>query len=276
MRSCSSPRTERLEPQNLFTGWKDPTSRQGVEEAKAAGQRLPAMGLQFDTAYTSDLTRAQNTLKLVLAELGQSGLPDDEGPGAQRTRLPAISPASTKDDARKKWGESRCMSGAAPTTSAARRRKPEDTVARVLPYYCQHILPRVLNGERVIVAAHGNSLRALVMVLDRLTPETILDGTRYRRAARLSPEGGFDGQNQRRSDCVMDLRRARLSPGAFRASTEQEALVDPIRGSCAPRRSSRRACRARAREFSVRMTSAVRSAGYRIATAAIAIRRRIP
>jgi 2,3-bisphosphoglycerate-dependent phosphoglycerate mutase len=49
----------------------------------------------------------------------------------------------------------------------------KDTVARVLPYYCQHILPAVLNGQRVLVAAHGNSLRALVMVLDRLTPQTI-------------------------------------------------------------------------------------------------------
>ena len=69
---------------------------------------------------------------------------------------------------------SRCISGGAPTTS----RPPggeslKDTVARVLPYYCQEILPRVLRGERVLVAAHGNSLRALVMVLDRLTPQTI-------------------------------------------------------------------------------------------------------
>ena len=60
---------------NLFTGWKDPDlSPQGVEEAKAAGQRLKAKGLHFDIAYTSALTRAQHTLTLMLAELGQSGL----------------------------------------------------------------------------------------------------------------------------------------------------------------------------------------------------------
>jgi 2,3-bisphosphoglycerate-dependent phosphoglycerate mutase len=61
---------------NLFTGWKDPDlSAKGVEEAKAAGQRLKAKGLKFDICFTSALTRAQHTLKLILNELGQTGLP---------------------------------------------------------------------------------------------------------------------------------------------------------------------------------------------------------
>ena len=63
--------------------------------------------------------------------------------------------------------------GAATTSSRQAARVSKDTVARALPYYCQNILPAVLGGKRVLVAAHGNSLRALVMVLDRLTPETI-------------------------------------------------------------------------------------------------------
>jgi 2,3-bisphosphoglycerate-dependent phosphoglycerate mutase len=73
---------------NLFTGWKDPDlTPKGVEEAKAAGQRLKALGLSFDTAFTSDLTRAQNTLKLVMGELGQPERPDHPRSGAERTRL---------------------------------------------------------------------------------------------------------------------------------------------------------------------------------------------
>ena len=73
---------------NLFTGWKDPDlTEQGVREAKAAGQRLKALGLSFDTGFTSDLTRAQNTMKLIFAELGQTDASRHPGPGAQRARL---------------------------------------------------------------------------------------------------------------------------------------------------------------------------------------------
>ena len=159
---------------NLFTGWKDPDlTPKGVEEAKAAGQRLKAMGLSFDTAYTSALTRAQHTLDLLLAELGQTGLETTRDQALNERDYGDLS-GLNKDDARKKWGEDqvhvwRRSYDIAPPGGESLK----DTVARVLPYYCQHILPRVLNGQRVIVAAHGNSLRALVMVLDRLTPETI-------------------------------------------------------------------------------------------------------
>jgi len=159
---------------NLFTGWKDPDlTPKGVGEAKAAGQRLKAMGLSFDTAYTSALTRAQHTLKLMLDELGQ--------PDLETTRDQALNERDygdlcglNKDDARKKWGEEQVhlwrRSYDVPPPGGE---SLKDTVARALPYYCQHILPSVLGGKRVLVAAHGNSLRALVMVLDRLTPETI-------------------------------------------------------------------------------------------------------
>lgn len=159
---------------NLFTGWRDPDlSPLGVEEAKAAGARLKARGLGFDVAFTSALTRAQHTLTLALAELGQSGLPEIRDQALNERDYGDLS-GLNKDDARKKWGEEqvhvwRRSYDVAPPGGESLR----DTVARVLPYYAQEILPRVLRGERVIVAAHGNSLRALVMVLDRLTPQTI-------------------------------------------------------------------------------------------------------
>ena len=159
---------------NLFTGWKDPDlTPQGVGEATAAGQRLKAMGLQFDIAYTSALTRAQHTCRLILGELGQTDLPTIREQALNERDYGDLS-GLNKDDARAKWGEDQVhlwrRSYDVPPPGGE---SLKDTVARVLPYYCQDILPRVLRGERVIVAAHGNSLRALVMILDRLTPETI-------------------------------------------------------------------------------------------------------
>ncbi|MGD9766401.1 MAG: 2,3-bisphosphoglycerate-dependent phosphoglycerate mutase [Pseudolabrys sp.] len=161
--------------QNLFTGWKDPgLTEKGVAEAKAAGQRLKALGLQFDVGFTSSLSRAQRTLDLILAELGQSKLPITRDSALNERDYGDLS-GLNKDDARKKWGEEqvhiwRRSYDIAPPGGESLR----DTLARTLPYYVQNILPRVLRGERVIVAAHGNSLRALVMVLDRLSPEQIL------------------------------------------------------------------------------------------------------
>ncbi len=159
---------------NLFTGWKDPgLTEKGVEEATAAGRRLKALGLGFDIAYTSALTRAQNTCGLILQELGQPGLETIREQALNERDYGDLS-GLNKDDARKRWGEEqvhvwRRSYDIAPPGGESLK----DTVARVLPYYCQEILPRVLRGERVLVAAHGNSLRALVMVLDRLTPQTI-------------------------------------------------------------------------------------------------------
>ena len=159
---------------NLFTGWRDiDLTEQGIKEAREAGRKLKAQGIVFDIAFTSALKRAQRTLDLMLDEMGQTKVP------VIRTRrstsaTTAISPGSTRTTRARNGARSRCTSGAAPTTS----RRPaarvlRDTAARVLPYYIREILPRVLRGERVLVSAHGNSLRALVMVLDKHTPETI-------------------------------------------------------------------------------------------------------
>jgi len=159
---------------NLFTGWKDPDlSPKGVDEARTAGLRLKEQDLTFDVAFTSALTRAQHTLELMLGELGQPMLPSHRDAALNERDYGELS-GLNKDDARKKWGEEqvhiwRRSYDVAPPGGESLK----DTVARVLPYYAQHILPAVLDGQRVIVAAHGNSLRALVMVLDRLTPQTI-------------------------------------------------------------------------------------------------------
>ena len=160
---------------NLFTGWKDPDlTEKGVEEAKAAGQRLKAKGIKADIAFTSALTRAQNTLKLILGELGQEGLETIRDQALNERDYGDLS-GLNKDDAREKWGEEQVhiwrRSYDVPPPGGESLR---DTGARVWPYYMTEILPRVLRGETVIVAAHGNSLRSLAMVLDRLNTETIL------------------------------------------------------------------------------------------------------
>ena len=160
---------------NLFTGWKDPDlSPQGVAEAKEAGRKLKAQGLSFDVAFTSVLTRAQHTLDLMLAGIGQSGLPTKKDLALNERDYGDLS-GLNKDDARKKWGEDQVLiwrrSYDVPPPGGE---SLKDTLARALPYYVQEILPGVLRGERTLVAAHGNSLRALIMVLEKLTPEQIL------------------------------------------------------------------------------------------------------
>jgi len=160
---------------NLFTGWRDvDLTEQGIKEAKTAGQKLKAQGIVFDVAFTSALQRAQKTLDLMLAEMGQSKIPVVKDQALNERDYGDLS-GLNKDDARKKWGEEqvhiwRRSYDVAPPGGESLK----DTLARTLPYYVEHILPRVLRGERVLVAAHGNSLRALVMVLEKLTPETIL------------------------------------------------------------------------------------------------------
>jgi 2,3-bisphosphoglycerate-dependent phosphoglycerate mutase len=160
---------------NLFTGWKDPDlTPQGVDEAKDAGRKLKAQSLQFDVAFTSVLKRAQHTLDILLTELGQTGLPTKKNLALNERDYGDLS-GLNKDDARKRWGEEQVhvwrRSYDVPPPGGE---SLKDTLARALPYYVQEILPCVLRGERTLVSAHGNSLRALIMVLEKLTPESIL------------------------------------------------------------------------------------------------------
>ncbi len=160
---------------NLFTGWRDvDLTEQGVAEARAAGQKLKARGITFDVAYTSALKRAQRTLGLVLEEMGQSGIAVHKNLALNERDYGDLN-GLNKDDARKKWGEEQVhIWRRSYDTPPPGGESLKDTVARALPYYVQHILPGVLRGERTLVAAHGNSLRALIMVLENHTPESII------------------------------------------------------------------------------------------------------
>ena len=160
---------------NLFTGWKNPDlTPVGIEEAKKAGQDIKKLGISFDKAFTSGLKRAQDTCDLVLAELGQSSLPIVQDIQLNERDYGDLS-GLNKAEAAVKWGEEQVMiwrrSYDTPPPGGESLR---DTLARVLPYYCQDILPCVLRGERTIVVAHGNSLRALLMVLEMADKVSIM------------------------------------------------------------------------------------------------------
>ncbi len=160
---------------NLFTGWRDVgLTEKGVAEARAAGRRLKAAGLSFDVAFTSVLVRAQYSLDLILEEIGQQNLAVVKDKALNERDYGDLS-GLNKDDARNKWGDEQVKlwrrSYDVPPPGGE---SLKDTAARVLPYYNREILPRVLAGDHVIVVAHGNSLRALVMRLENLSPAEIV------------------------------------------------------------------------------------------------------
>ncbi len=159
---------------NLFTGWKNPDlTPLGVEEARRAGQELKKLGIKFDVGFTSQLLRAQHTMDLIAQEIGQPDLPVVRDINLNERHYGDLS-GLNKDEAREKWGPDqvhlwrRSYQVAPPNGESLR-----DTVARVVPFYVQYILPIVLRAEPVLVAAHGNSLRALCMVLEKMTPESV-------------------------------------------------------------------------------------------------------
>lgn len=160
---------------NLFTGWKDPDlTAQGVKEATAAGTRLKALGYKYDVAYTSVLTRAQHTLRLILDQVGQPGLETIKDQALNERDYGELT-GLNKDDARAKWGEEQVhiwrRSFDVPPPGGE---SLKNTAERTLPYFNAQILPRVLKGENVLVAAHGNSLRSIIMDLEKLTGDEIV------------------------------------------------------------------------------------------------------
>ena len=161
---------------NLFTGWRDPDlTAQGVDEAKAAGQALKQQGLVFDLAFTSDLQRAQKTLTLLLAEQGQSDLPTTKNQALNERDYGDLA-GLNKDDAREKWGAEQVhIWRRSYDTPPPGGESLKDTGARVLPYYDSAILPPIKAGKNILIAAHGNSLRSLVMRLEGLSSDEILD-----------------------------------------------------------------------------------------------------
>jgi 2,3-bisphosphoglycerate-dependent phosphoglycerate mutase len=161
---------------NLFTGWKDPgLTELGIAEAKRAGELLSARGTRFDIAFTSALSRAQHTCRIILDGVGQPGLETIRDQALNERDYGDLS-GLNKDDARARWGEEQVhvwrRSYDVPPPGGE---SLKDTGARVWPYYIREILPRAMRGETVLVAAHGNSLRSLVMVLDGLTREEVTE-----------------------------------------------------------------------------------------------------
>ncbi len=161
---------------NLFTGWRDPDlTETGVEEAIRAGQVLASRNMKFDIAFTSVLVRAERTCQLILDGVGQSQLETIHDQALNERNYGDLA-GLNKDDARKKWGEEqvhiwRRSYDTPPPGDDGESLK--DTGARVWPYYLQSILPQVMSGKSVLVAAHGNSLRSLVMVLDGLSRDQV-------------------------------------------------------------------------------------------------------
>lgn len=189
---------------NLFTGWKDPDlSEKGVVEAHAAGRLLKDQGYRFDLAFTSDLRRAQHTLDIMLEELGQTGLPTRKSQALNERDYGDLA-GLNKDEARAKWGPEQVhvwrRSFDVPPPGGE---SLKDTAARVLPYYEAEIWPALKAGRNVLVSAHGNSLRALIMRLERLSGEEIV-GRELATGApivyRLKPDGTM-------------LERRELAPG---------------------------------------------------------------
>ena len=160
---------------NLFTGWKDPgLTAKGVEEAKSAGIQLRTEGFQFDVMFTSDLLRAQKTGEIILKELGVTNLPVIKNQALNERDYGDLS-GLNKDEAREKWGDEQVhIWRRSFDTPPPGGESLKGTAERVLPYFKKEILPQLLEGKNILIAAHGNSLRSLVMELDQLTKEQVV------------------------------------------------------------------------------------------------------
>jgi 2,3-bisphosphoglycerate-dependent phosphoglycerate mutase len=161
--------------QNLFTGWKDPgLTELGIKEAKNAGSLISGKDIQFDEMFTSMLVRAQDTGAIILDSINQQNIPITKNQALNERNYGSLA-GLNKDDARKKWGEEqvhiwrRSFDIPPPEGESLK-----DTAERVLPYFHKYIMPKVIQGLSILVAAHGNSLRALIMELDLISSEDIV------------------------------------------------------------------------------------------------------
>ena len=159
--------------QNKFTGWVNvDLAPKGIAEAKEAGEKLK--GYKFDKGFTSALLRAQKTLQLALEVSGQSDLEVIENEKLNE-RMYGDLQGMNKDEARKEFGEEQVhIWRRSFDTPPPGGESLKGTADRVLPYYKEVIEPELKAGKTIIIAAHGNSLRALIMYLEKLSPEEIL------------------------------------------------------------------------------------------------------
>ena len=160
---------------NLFTGWENPDlTSKGIDEAHATGLLLKKQSKIYSYLFTSLLDRAINTANIILEELDLNGINvvRDE---ALNERDYGESTGLNKDDAREKWGEDQVhiwrRSFDIPPPGGE---SLKDTADRVIPYYENKILPLLFKDNNILVSAHGNSLRALIMHIEDLSPEEIL------------------------------------------------------------------------------------------------------
>ena len=159
----------------MFTGWKDPElTEQGIEEAIQAGNQLKQSNIKFDVMFTSDLFRAQETGRLILEQMNQTDIATIKDQSLNERNYGELA-GLNKDDARKKWGEEQVhiwrRSFDVPPPGGE---SLKNTAERVLPYFESKILPEVIKGKNILIAAHGNSLRALVMKLEDISPDEIV------------------------------------------------------------------------------------------------------
>ena len=178
---------------NIFTGIRNPDlTDKGVIEAVWAGRVLKGEGLHFDIAFTSKLKRAQHTLDSILGEIGGEAAQVFEDAALNERDYGELS-GLNKDQARERWGEEQVLEWRRSyDTPPPGGESLKDTAARVQPYYLENIWPHVAAGKNVIIAAHGNSLRALIMHLERLSEQQILDrelATAAPQVYRMSPTG---------------------------------------------------------------------------------------
>jgi 2,3-bisphosphoglycerate-dependent phosphoglycerate mutase len=160
---------------NLFTGWKNPPlTEKGIEEAEIAGEKIKNLKINFSHYFTSALIRAQETGEIILRILEEENLTEVKNQNLNERDYGDLS-GLNKDEARKEWGENQVhiwrRSFDIPPPGGE---SLKDTSERVLPYFDSEILPFIKNGKSVLICAHGNSLRSLIMSLENISPEEIV------------------------------------------------------------------------------------------------------
>lgn len=161
--------------ENRFTGWVDVAlTEKGIEEAKATGELLKSRGYQFEIAFTSDLKRAQNTLSIILEILGKADLPIEKNQALNERHYGDLQGLNKAETAEKYGAEQVHIWRRSYDVAPPNGESLKDTAARTVPYFTAEIVPHLQKGENVLIAAHGNSLRALVMHIEKLTPDEIL------------------------------------------------------------------------------------------------------